>query len=338
MLLDASLRGGAIALFCLLAISGLRDVRRLPSARYAVIFDVCAIAYLLESAPPLQQVPSIAPLRVLSNATPGVFLLWSEAVFDDAFTPRWWRWTPFMALLLLAAWVVASDTTVAWRVMHAAALLCTVAGFYQVLNGWGPDLVEGRRRVRLVFAGAIGACIVLTMLIGAVGATLLPAVTAVLGIALAAALLRLRVEQPALVPITVQPAPPDAMDQQDQRLAVRLRTVMDQERAYREAGLTIASLAERLNVPEYRLRRLINQRLGHRNFVTYVNGYRLTEAQQALADPAQVRVPVLTIALDAGFQSIGPFNRAFKALSGETPTEYRRRSLADSGIGQDLQG
>lgn len=33
---------------------------------------------------------------------------------------------------------------------------------------------------------------------------------------------------------------------------------------------------------------------------------------------------MLTIALDAGFQSIGPFNRAFKADTGMTPTEYRR--------------
>ena len=42
------------------------------------------------------------------------------------------------------------------------------------------------------------------------------------------------------------------------------------------------------------------------------------------ADPAQAEVPILTIALDAGFQSLGPFNRAFKAVTGVTPTEYRR--------------
>ncbi len=35
-----------------------------------------------------------------------------------------------------------------------------------------------------------------------------------------------------------------------------------------------------------------------------------------LADPAQKQVPVLTIAMDAGFQSIGLFNRAFKAATG----------------------
>ena len=53
----------------------------------------------------------------------------------------------------------------------------------------------------------------------------------------------------------------------------------------------------------------------------------LAEAEPALSDPAQADVPVLTIALDAGFGSIGPFNRAFKAQTGVTPTEYRRMRL-----------
>ena len=44
-----------------------------------------------------------------------------------------------------------------------------------------------------------------------------------------------------------------------------------------------------------------------------------------LASLGQAEVPVLTIALDAGFQSLAPFNRAFKATTGVTPTEYRRR-------------
>ena len=52
--------------------------------------------------------------------------------------------------------------------------------------------------------------------------------------------------------------------------------------------------------------------------------HRIEEAKAALADPAQAEVPVITIAMDAGFQSLGPFNRAFKATTGVTPTEYRK--------------
>ena len=70
--------------------------------------------------------------------------------------------------------------------------------------------------------------------------------------------------------------------------------------------------------------------LGHRNFNAYVNGLRLEQACKALADPALRHLPVLSIALDAGFQSIGPFNRAFKAAMGVTPTDYRRHKLAES--------
>lgn len=39
-------------------------------------------------------------------------------------------------------------------------------------------------------------------------------------------------------------------------------------------------------------------------------------------------MPILTIALDAGFGSLGPFNRAFRAETGLTPTEFRRLSAA----------
>ena len=104
---------------------------------------------------------------------------------------------------------------------------------------------------------------------------------------------------------------------------------MQHERAYRSENLTVAALAALLSVPEYRLRRHINQRLGHRNFNAYVNGLRLDEAKAALADPALRNLPVLTIALTAGFQSIGPFNRAFKAVTGKTPTEFRKENIAD---------
>ncbi|AOY96538.1 AraC family transcriptional regulator [Cupriavidus sp. USMAA2-4] len=122
----------------------------------------------------------------------------------------------------------------------------------------------------------------------------------------------------------------NAADAAEQALVNALLRLMADEQAYRSEQLSVASLAARLAVPEYRLRRAINQRLGYRNFSAFVNGFRLREAQAALSDPALRALPVLTIALEAGFQSIGPFNRAFKAATGATPSEYRRQKLADS--------
>ena len=101
----------------------------------------------------------------------------------------------------------------------------------------------------------------------------------------------------------------------DAALLRRLEHLMSVERAYHREGLTIGSLSTELGVPEYRLRQLINEGLGHRNFNAFLNSYRIEEAKAALADPGQKDVPVLTIAMDTGFQSIGPFNRAFKAAT-----------------------
>jgi AraC-like DNA-binding protein len=338
VLVDVGLRGAAMALLGLLAVSGLRGAGRGVGERYSVPFDVCAIAYLVETAPGLRDSHAwwIVPVRLLSLVTPGVFLLWTQAACSDGFAPRWWRWLPAGAMLGLGVWATATDSWLAWRTSQGAALLLAALGIYTALDGRAADLVEARRRTRLVFACGVGACIAVTTLAGAVRLSAVPAVSVVLGLALTAALLRLRLERAAegatlAAPAASVPVMPAAVGGEEQALQAQLERAMTQERAYREGGLTVAALAQRLGVPEYRLRRLINQRLGHRNFVSFVNGYRLAEAMAALADAGQARVPVLTIALDAGFQSIGPFNRAFKAQTGETPSEFRARCLVRQG-------
>jgi len=108
---------------------------------------------------------------------------------------------------------------------------------------------------------------------------------------------------------------------------------MAEARAYRAEGFSITILAAQLGEPEYRVRRAINGEMGFRNFTAFLNSFRLDEIRAALADPAQREVPILTIAIDAGFGSLGPFNRAFRDAEGMTPSAYRAGRLADSGIG-----
>ena len=85
-------------------------------------------------------------------------------------------------------------------------------------------------------------------------------------------------------------------------------------------------------MPEHQLRALINTRLGYKNFSTFLNGYRVDEARERLADPTQSRVQILTIALDAGFASLPPFNRAFREKTGMTPSDYRREKLKPAQV------
>lgn len=109
-----------------------------------------------------------------------------------------------------------------------------------------------------------------------------------------------------------------------------IEKLIETDKLYLQPGLTIAGLAESAALPEHRLRRLINQHLGYRNFADFLNHYRITAAQARLSAVSDRNIPVLTIAMDLGYGSLGPFNRAFKERTGQTPTEYRRQKLADS--------
>ena len=342
--IEAGVRGGGIAVLLLLALFAWRDARRFLAARYHVPFMLSGVSYLIESAPGLMTIEPawLVPLRFLSCISASLFQLWAWAAFDDTFKPSPAVWLPTAAMGALTAWAMAAHQWLPWRIVQAAAILFVGIGVWQVLSGRGVDLVEGRRRMRLVLAIAVGMVIAGFTIYAAVTSPALRVqnglVTA--GIVLALALLSAIHHLGFIVPPDLVAVPtgieaprgvamtaPVAIDPEERALLERLRLLMEEYRVYREEGLGIASLAARLDLPEYRLRRLINQRLGHRNFTSFVNGYRLAETIAALSDPSQAQVPILTIALDAGFQSIGPFNRAFKAQTGMTPTDFRRERL-----------
>ncbi len=342
--IEAGLRGGGIAILLLIALFAWRDGCRSAAPRYYVLFMLGGASYLVESAPGLatSNVLWLWPLRLLSVMTPAAFQLWAWATFDDAFRPSWKAWLPSAGMAVLAIAAMAADRWWLWRIVNGAALVLVAVGVWQVLGGRAGDLVEGRRRFRLVLAIAAALAMAgftvqgaLTVPDGRGYATTISAAIVLVLAAIAATLrlgLRAEPEVAASPAVAANPLDPVAgaavaIDPEERGLLERLRRLMNEERVYREEGLGIAALAGRLGLPEYRLRRLINQRLGHRNFSSFVNGYRLAETIAALSDPAQAQVPILTIALDAGFQSIGPFNRAFKAQTGMTPTDFRRERL-----------
>lgn len=93
---------------------------------------------------------------------------------------------------------------------------------------------------------------------------------------------------------------------------------------YEQNGLTIARLAEAMNLPEHQLRVVINQQLGFDNFSQFLNSYRIPAICKKLQQTEYQNTPVLTLALETGYNSIAPFNRAFKEHQGMTPTQYRR--------------
>lgn len=97
---------------------------------------------------------------------------------------------------------------------------------------------------------------------------------------------------------------------------------------WRDPDLTAPALARQLATNTTYLSRALNEGLGQ-NFNEFVNRLRVEAVQADLAQPGEAR-DVLTIALEAGFNSKASFNRVFKRFTGETPTEFRRRQIGDT--------
>lgn len=115
----------------------------------------------------------------------------------------------------------------------------------------------------------------------------------------------------------------DSLSARDEELKSKLETEMRAGLAFKDPDLNIVTLASRLVVTQHRLRSLINQTLGYKNFSAFVNAYRIDDVKAALADPKNAHLPILTLALDCGFNSLSSFNRIFKLSENMTPTEYR---------------
>jgi AraC-like DNA-binding protein len=322
---------------------------RLASAQLVALIALCTLcnavlsrddySYWIEPAYRLS-VGELRPVMNLArNLTPALFMLVCHALF----APR--QRFPLWLAALVALQMLLEDpihgfipSTLAWQptATHTTATLLQTlfgaAALYWTLTGWRADLVEARRRIRAFSLGVIGLSVIATGL-----ATRLidpnsvwnfwahEAATAVNLAIMVFVLLRLTSGdiglelEPAKAPAPPPPAPgPEAAQAMD-----RLIRLMDGEALYREPGLTLKAIADKVGLPEYRLRRIIHGELGFSNFNAFLHSYRIGEACRRLADPAQARTPILTIALETGYQSVNTFNRGFRDVMGVTPSAYR---------------
>jgi AraC-like DNA-binding protein len=357
---DLLLRG-AVAGVLLFHAANLMGRGPRPAARAALwMFTLSLLAYLgCQRADLLLRIPSPPVWVVLALCTSATAWLWlaARALFDDHFR---WDWPRAAAGAAMVALGLAANAPRVGAMLgghadpgpgpltpwHAVAMVAfTAAAVWEVLRGWRADLVEPRRVARRWVALGIGvyASIALAVELAVRGqpvGPLLPALhVAGIGlVALALALLVARRSLDAVVglspaagvgraqgepaaPDLPEPAPlPDAVPPPVSPALQRLRLALAEERVYRREGLTVASLAAHLGMGEAALRALINHELGYRNFNDFLHHHRLQEAAARLGTE---ELPILTIALECGYGSIGPFNRAFRQRFGMTPTAYR---------------
>ena len=360
--LDASLRAAMIALALTAAVAIAARPGRNAVALYAAYVTGGIAAFAISSAPGIFRTLGLAAFvfDAWCLSTPAVVWLAARALFQDRV-----RVSPvelagvgaLVALTMLGdfgrfglGWLGAdpSSARVLLLAGRAAALALLFGACVMAVAQWRADLVEPRRRARAVFVAAVGAAFVALasseFVFGGNGARLNVLIVGhVLLVALAGAIM-IALVRGDLDGLLVDESKPAARalaivrsDSAEAALAARVVDAMAMRKLWKRDGLGIAALASELGTQEHKLRRAINHHLGFRNFNDFLHDYRLREAASRLRDPAEAHLPVLTIALDCGYGSIGPFNRAFKARFGVTPSQFRNlesTTHADPEIGE----
>ncbi len=282
-------------------------------------------------------------LNLVRNTAPGLFMIQAHRLFVDG--ERFPRWLLVAFALQLGLELIAFCLPVRGMLNAVPAALEMMFGglaLYWTLAQWPADLVEIRRRARAVVFVVVAlnmiAPTLLLRLIVLPGAwsfyvhTLLSGFTFLV----AASLLVLDGETgPALLGTSASASTviaPSAPDQPDETTLQILRRLIEVDKVFLEPDLRLSGLAQRAKVPEYRLRRVIHVRLGHRNFNAFLHSLRVGEACRLLLDAQARRTPILTIALSVGYGSVNSFNRGFREVMGCSPSDYRAGLATTKGV------
>lgn len=116
---------------------------------------------------------------------------------------------------------------------------------------------------------------------------------------------------------------PDARPETYEKRTQRLVAVMEQQQLYLQADHTLKDLAAAAGMNVNEVSEVINAGLGC-NFNEFVNRYRVEEMKKRLKDPRYTHLSILAIAFDSGFNSKATFNRIFKQLTGQSPSQYQK--------------
>lgn len=113
---------------------------------------------------------------------------------------------------------------------------------------------------------------------------------------------------------------PEINDEMKQ-IIKKLDALLTDEKVFLDPELSLSQLASTMEEKERAISQAINT-LKQRNFKDYINSYRINHACNLLKEHTDK--PIFEVMFESGFNTKGPFNTAFKKITGKTPSEYRQ--------------
>ncbi|TWJ03188.1 AraC-like DNA-binding protein [Mucilaginibacter frigoritolerans] len=105
------------------------------------------------------------------------------------------------------------------------------------------------------------------------------------------------------------------------RYQLKLEKFMEEHKPFLDPELTIEKLGELTRIKKLLLSQTLNKAF-NKNFFTFIKEYRIRHVEVELRNKSNAERTIMDIAYMSGFNSKTGFNRAFKEVTGKTPTEY----------------
>lgn len=107
----------------------------------------------------------------------------------------------------------------------------------------------------------------------------------------------------------------------------QLLKILEQDKIYKEDGVSLNMLSERLGTSRHNTSQIINEHFDM-NFFELMNKFRIDEAVEMIKNKGDKKLTIIDIAYKVGFNNKVTFNKAFKKRFDVTPTQYIK-SLED---------
>ena len=126
---------------------------------------------------------------------------------------------------------------------------------------------------------------------------------------------------PVFIPTSEEISQSALHDDDLKRYQLKLEKFMDERKPYLDPELTIEKLSEETRIKKLLLSQTLNKGF-NKNFFTFIKEYRVRHVETELKNQSNEERTIMDIAYMSGFNSKTGFNRAFKDVTGKTPTEY----------------
>jgi AraC-like DNA-binding protein len=105
-------------------------------------------------------------------------------------------------------------------------------------------------------------------------------------------------------------------------LSSKLLFALEKDKLYLNPELTIKDLADHIETTVKALSQVINQNF-NKKFYDFINSYRCNEVKVILLNSSE-KMTIIEAMYQSGFNSKSSFNKEFKKLTGQTPTEFKK--------------